>query len=168
MKKYKEISLFKDEKLESGLEESLQYTEMSAFDRAFLCGMIREKKPHKILEVGMAAGATTAVILNCMHALDLDCKLISVDYSEAWYRDGSRRTGFVAEEFKARQTDYTFHHEVYLGDVVAAHLEKICEDGKIDFLILDTTHSLPGEVLDFIACFPYLTEDAVVVLHDVA
>ena len=27
MKKYKEISLFKDEKLESGLEESLQYTE---------------------------------------------------------------------------------------------------------------------------------------------
>lgn len=168
MKKYKDVVLFQDEKLESGLGESLKYTEMSDFDRAFLCGMIRKKKPHKILEVGMAAGATTAVILNCMRALDLDCRLISVDYSEAWYKDGSQRTGFVAEEFKASQADYTFRHEVYLGDVAAAHLEKICEDGKIDFLILDTTHSLPGEVLDFIACFPYLTEDAVVVLHDVA
>lgn len=168
MKKYKEVVLFEDEELRAGLGESMQYTEMSDFDRAFLCGMIRQKRPRRILELGVAAGATTAVILNCIHVLDLDCRLISVDYSEAWYRDSSRKTGFVAEEFKKKQPDYKFEHEVFLGDVVAAHLDEICKDGKIDFLILDTAHSLPGEVLDFIACFPYLTEDAVVVLHDIA
>lgn len=167
MKKYNTISLFQDEKLEVGLGESIKYTEMSPFDRAFLCGAIREKRPKKILEVGMSAGATTAVILNCMHVLDLDSKLISVDYSETWYKDSSQKTGFVAEEFKANLPERNFEHTVYLGDVVAAHLEDICKDGKIDFLILDTMHVLPGEVLDFIACFPYLTEDAVVVLHDI-
>ena len=40
--------------------------------------------------------------------------------------------------------------------------------GGVDFVILDTVHALPGEVLDFLAVLPYLTDDALVVLHDVA
>ena len=36
----------------------------------------------------------------------------------------------------------------------------------IDFLILDTLHIVPGEILDFLVCLPYLTKDAIVVLHD--
>lgn len=39
--------------------------------------------------------------------------------------------------------------------------------GDIDFVILDTAHVLPGEILDFIAVLPYLKKDAVVVLHDI-
>lgn len=39
---------------------------------------------------------------------------------------------------------------------------------EIDFVILDTVHYLPGEILDFLAMLPYLKEGAVVVLHDVA
>ena len=39
---------------------------------------------------------------------------------------------------------------------------------NIDFLILDTVHSLPGEFLDFIAILPYLKDGAIVVLHDVS
>ncbi|MBR3622520.1 MAG: hypothetical protein IKN43_04120 [Selenomonadaceae bacterium] len=39
--------------------------------------------------------------------------------------------------------------------------------GDIDFLVLDTAHSLPGEVLDFLLALPYLKKDAAVVLHDV-
>lgn len=39
--------------------------------------------------------------------------------------------------------------------------------GGIDFLILDTTHSLPGEVFDFLVCMPFLVDGAVVVLHDI-
>ena len=38
--------------------------------------------------------------------------------------------------------------------------------GDIDFVILDTVHSLPGEVLDFPVMLPYLKDDAIVVLHD--
>lgn len=36
----------------------------------------------------------------------------------------------------------------------------------IDFLILDTAHCLPGELLDFIVCLPYLKNGCIVVLHD--
>lgn len=44
-------------------------------------------------------------------------------------------------------------------------MEKIGDN--IDFLILDTAHVLPGEVLDFLAALPYLKDGAIVVLHDI-
>lgn len=43
-------------------------------------------------------------------------------------------------------------------------MEQIGKD--IDFLILDTSHCLPGELLDFIVCLPYLKNGCIVVLHD--
>ena len=36
----------------------------------------------------------------------------------------------------------------------------------MDMLILDTSHYLPGELLDFIVCLPYLSKDAVVIVDD--
>ncbi|MBR3745336.1 MAG: hypothetical protein IKN27_00025, partial [Selenomonadaceae bacterium] len=45
-------------------------------------------------------------------------------------------------------------------------IDEIGDD--INFVFLDTMHSLPGEVLDFLAVLPYLTDNAVVVLHDVS
>ena len=40
--------------------------------------------------------------------------------------------------------------------------------GDIDFVILDTVHMLPGEVLDFIAVLPYLKAGSLVVMHDLS
>lgn len=36
---------------------------MSEFDSAFLCGIIKKQKPKKILELGIASGGTTAIIM---------------------------------------------------------------------------------------------------------
>lgn len=41
-------------------------------------------------------------------------------------------------------------------------------DGGIDLVILDTTHSMPGEGLDFLAVLPYLKVGSIVVLHDIS
>lgn len=38
---------------------------------------------------------------------------------------------------------------------------------EIDFCVLDTVHSMPGEILDFLCVLPYLKDGAVVVLHDI-
>lgn len=37
---------------------------------------------------------------------------------------------------------------------------------EVDFVILDTMHILPGEVLDLISILPYMKDGTVVVLHD--
>lgn len=57
-------------------------------------------------------------------------------------------------------------HEFMLGTTLPFVIDKI--GGDIDFVILDTTHSLPGEILDFLVVLPYLKNDAVVCMHDVS
>jgi hypothetical protein len=52
-----------------------------------------------------------------------------------------------------------------LGYSLPEVLEDIGTD--IDILILDTIHRMPGEMLDFIAAFHYLSKGAAVVLHDI-
>jgi hypothetical protein len=54
---------------------------------------------------------------------------------------------------------------LHTGGYSVEFLEKI--GGGIDFLILDTIHLLPGELLDFLACIPFMSKDAIVVLHDI-
>lgn len=145
--------------------------EMSEFDSAFVCGMIKEFKPKKILEVGVAAGGSTAILLECIDMLGLrnECEVISVDLSEIYWRDVgtafSRKSGFLAEEYLLN-TAKSFNHKFLLGNVLPHYIEDI--GGNIDMVILDTAHMLPGEVLDIITVLPFLSKDAKVILHDVA
>lgn len=138
--------------------------EMTTDELAFLCGMIKERKPKKIVEIGVAAGGTTAVILNCITTLGLKAKMYSIDLMTTYYRDRTKEAGYLAKECKTllhEDVDHTF----YTGKYAAECLEAIGND--IDFLILDTVHSLPGEIFDFLACFPFLKQGTTVVLHDV-
>lgn len=121
-----------------------------------------------MVEVGIAAGATTAVIMNCLYDLEMEPEktcFYSIDISTKYYLQPEHEAGYIARKY---DKDSCLHHEYMLGDVCAAFLDEICADGEgIDFLILDTAHSLPGEILDFLVCLPYLNPGAVVVLHDV-
>ena len=64
-------------------------SEMTEWQLGFLCGLIKQKKPKKILEIGVAAGGTTAVILNCVAQLDLDTEVFSIDINEKLYSDNT-------------------------------------------------------------------------------
>lgn len=140
-------------------------TEMTHWELSFLCGLLKKYKPNKVVEVGIAAGGTTSVVLNCLATVNPSAELFSIDLNKKYYRDGSKKSGFVVDE--ARQyIQGEIKHSVLLGNVAPAYMEEIGTD--IDFLILDTAHVLPGEMLDFIAILPYLSPNAVVVLHDIA
>ncbi len=139
--------------------------EMSDQDHAFLCGLMKDKAPKKVLEIGVAEGGTTAVIVNCLSLLGNACEIYSVDLSESCYYDEYKKTGYEYERL-AQYIDRTnITHHILLGKLIANQLEEI--GGGIDFAIIDTTHQLPGELLDFLCILPYLTKDAMVVLHDV-
>lgn len=137
-------------------------SEMSESQQAFLCGLIKQYKPKKLVEVGVAAGGTSTVILSCIQTLKLSTKMFSVDLAETYYRDVTKAAGYLIDEISTVGVDF----KLLLGKAIAARMEEIGSD--IDFLVLDTTHVLPGEVLDFLCIFPYLKQDAVVVLHDTA
>lgn len=139
-------------------------SEMSGRQLAFLCGLIRQEQPKKILEIGVSSGATTAVLLNCISMLNLKTEIYSLDLAENYAYDKSKKVGYVIEEYRTLSQSKQ-PHTLFTGAYAVEKLDAIGD--HIDFLILDTVHKLPGEILDFLACYPYLERSAVVVLHDI-
>lgn len=148
-------------------------SELSDVDLGFIGGIIRDLRPRKIVEVGVSAGGTTAFILNCIDKLDLNSDMWSVDVSHTYHLDRRKACGFQIEPAMQLLSRKRKHHLV-LGKNIAQILPTICPQetnkrrigGDIDLFILDTTHYLPGELLDFIVCLPFLSENAVVICDD--
>jgi predicted O-methyltransferase YrrM len=145
----------------TNFDDSHLAIEMSFFESAFLCGLLRVFKPKKIVEIGVSAGGTTAIILNTLSLLDLEYHLHSIDIFKQYVRDISKPMGYVVNQYLPKLTK---NWTLYLGDVAPVPLRTI--GNQIDFCIIDTQHIIPGEILDFISVFPYLSDNAIVVLHD--
>ncbi|MBQ3337429.1 MAG: class I SAM-dependent methyltransferase [Selenomonadaceae bacterium] len=139
---------------------------MSEFESAFLCGALKTFRPKKILEVGVLDGGSTSVILQALEDIGEPYEMHSVDRAaERPFKKGVE-TGFAAKFVKENILSLRGTHEFHLGKVLAQVIDEI--GGGIDFVVLDTVHALPGEILDAIAVLPYLKAGSVVVLHDVA
>lgn len=136
--------------------------EMTTDEQAFLCGLIHEKRPEKILEIGVAEGGGTLLMAVCLNLLRQKSHIFSVDLFAKLYIDDSKETGYVYKN----NTDLVkgVKHTFLSGATIAEQIEKVGAD--IDMAILDTTHYLPGELLDFICILPYLKDGAIVILHD--
>ena len=136
--------------------------EMSPDERLFLAEMILKAKPRKCLEVGVAAGGSSVILLSSMKSLygkDMPF-LHSIDSCERYYRDSSLETGFQVNDFPQLKP----FHKLFTGGWAFEFMEEI--GGGIDFVLLDTVHFLPGELLDYLMVLPYLSDNATIVLHD--
>lgn len=139
-----------------------KYIEMSSAQSCFLVNLIRSYQPQKILELGVAAGGSSCLILDTLQQMGSSARLHSVDLSERYYLNPQKQTGFLIQE--TLDKGLAAQCQLYLGHSVAHFLPEI--DVGIDFCILDASHFMPGELLDFIAILPFLKDGAIVVLHD--
>lgn len=139
--------------------------EMTEQNHAFISGLLKKKKPKKIVEIGIAEGGTTAVIMTALSMLGLESEVFSVDLNENFYKDKNLETGYSYYDMREYIKPGKSKHQFFLGKTIGGVIDRIGKE--VDFVIIDTTHVLPGEVLDFITILPYLTDDAIVVLHDV-
>lgn len=143
--------------------------EMSEEQSAFVCGLIREYRPEKILEIGVAAGGTTAIIMNCCHILGLNSQLYSVDIMENYYRDKSKKTGFLADLAETAiewgGAGNSEKRRMFRGGIYLDFADEI--GNGIDMVIIDTMHTMPGELLDFLSVYPSLKKGCIVILHDI-
>lgn len=152
--------------VEKTIQDADKLIEMSKFESAFVCGLIKENRPGKIVEVGVAAGGTTAVILQCLDMLDMndETEFYSVDLNPEYYREkgSNKETGFLGNQIK--QHIKPVKHEFVIGQVLPECVDRL--GGGIDLVILDTAHCMPGELLDYPVVLPYLSDSAIIILHD--
>jgi len=55
---------------------------------------------------------------------------------------------------------------LFKGNIATEYIEKIGDN--IDMVLIDTAHFEPGEILDFLIVLPFLKENAIIILHDIA
>jgi len=138
--------------------------EMDREQQGFLCSLINKYKPKKVVEIGVAEGGTTAVIMKTLESVSPDAVMYSSDLNEKLYYDKSQDTGYLLNEVRDELGNID-RHRFFLGKYLPEVIDDIGD--QIDFVILDTVHTIPGEFLDFLAILPYLSENAVVVFHDI-
>lgn len=152
------------EKLHRGIWEEPQ---MREDESAFLCGLLRQEKPQDILEVGVYSGTTTAIMAQCMKDIGTSCRIHSVDLARNCDgNDPARPVGYVFSPLKDGFAAAGITHSLQTGQVAPAFLEET--DRKYDFLMLDTVHTMPGELLDFLSILPHLKDGAMVCVHDIS
>lgn len=101
--------------------------------------------------------------MKCLDLLNSDAKMVSIDLNKECYRKKGKLSGYQLEEVKEYLSNYQ-NHTFLLGTILPNVIEDI--GNEIDFVVLDTVHQLPGELLDFLCILPYLKDGAIVVLHD--
>lgn len=127
----------------------------------FINGIIRKYKPKKCLEIGVAAGGSSIVILNAIKDIK-NSFLISLDLNTIFYQDNKFKTGYSVFKYFP---ELTKKWKLFTGEQSHKFLDKL--NLKFDFLLLDTAHFSPGEIINIIEVFPFLEDNAIIVLHDI-
>lgn len=144
----------------------LKYTSQKSLsddNLLWICSLIEKYKPKRILEIGVSTGGSTAVYLNCIKKLNLNCELVSVD-SElvASYKKGKPSIGQEVYDL-ADYLDIT-NFKLIPGKIVADITNDI---GVFDMIIIDTTHFIPGEVLDLLCLKNNIDKKTIIILDDI-
>ena len=123
--------------------------------REFLNGIIRKFRPKKILEIGVASGGSSIIILNAIKDIK-NAHLYSIDLNN------NTGIGYCVSKFFP---EFLNKWSLYKGNIAAKFIEKI--GGYIDMALIDSAHFEPGEIMDFLIVLPFLKEGAIVCFHDI-
>ena len=132
-------------------------------EKEFINSMVLRLKPKKVLEIGVAAGGSSGIILNAIKENGNNAQLYSVDFSTEYCQDSSKLSGFATIDNASEDLKKNWH--LYTGNFVSEFLDQI-GDG-IDFAFIDTLHWNPGEIIDFLMILPFLKKNATILFHDI-
>ena len=127
----------------------------------FINGIIRKYRPKKCLEVGVARGGSSVLILNAINDIN-NSFLISLDLNSKLYFDPNKETGYIVNKYFP---ELTKKWKLFTGEQPHIYLQKL--KIKFDFVFLDTAHVSPGEFLNLIEILPFLNENAIMIIHDI-
>ena len=155
-------------KLKTYFPHRKNFVTMHRRESGFICGLVEVAHPKKILEVGVESGGTTTMLLQQLEDFNEPYEMYSIDLNQRLHNEeiGLLVTFAKENNLLAPPPIMNERHKLYLGKYLPQVIDEI--GSNIDFVVLDTVHYTPGELLDFLVMLPYLKEGAIVVLHDVS
>jgi hypothetical protein len=134
-------------------------------DARFLHDLILDVHPSVAIELGVASGCSSAVILEAMRQCPNATKgvrLHAFDITERCYFDSSHPTGDAVAELTPWNVP---HYRFTVGDVLVAR-ERLAGQ-NVPFAFIDANHLHPWATVDLLGLLPALAPSAWVALHDV-
>jgi len=149
----KDIILDKDNKVSK--------RQMLLTEAQFINGIIRKYRLKNCLEIGVAHGGSSILILNAIKDIK-NSVLVSIDLNKEVYDEPSKTTGYkVKEQFPYLAKNW----KLFTGD--QPHKFLVHLKMKFDFALIDTAHISPAEIINFIEVLPFLNENAIIIIHDI-
>lgn len=139
---------------------------ISDADADFLAELIARTRPRTVLEIGVGAGTSSAVILEALDRLPepADRVLYSVDILERCYFNKAYATGAAAEVMYSAPACQWRRRIPSDARRIRAELVP----WEIDFVFIDGDHRNPWPLLDVLHIAAWARPEAWIVLHDIA
>ena len=110
----------------------------------FINGLIRKYRPKNCLEIGVANGGSSILILNAIQDIP-NSSLVSLYLNTQLYNDQTKKTGYRVNQYFP---ELAKNWKLLTGQQPHKFLVQL--DMKFDFVFLDAVHRAPGELLNLI------------------
>jgi predicted O-methyltransferase YrrM len=136
-------------------------------DVAFLGGLVARHRPETAIEIGVASGYSSAVLLRALRALDppnvvSPRRLVSFDVQPNCYFDRTRAVGAAVAELVPELVPMW---QLAIGRG-AIDVRRVLGPRLAQFAFIDGSHDHPWPALDMLAILPGLEPGSWVALHD--
>lgn len=135
--------------------------QISPNDATFLSGLVQTLQPRKVVEIGVASGWSSSILLRSLESRSLSYSVVGVDLCPDYYLDKTMRTGSVVE---IMTPNLVGNYQLLTGNLA---FEVMAEVGQADFAFIDAHHMHPWATFDLIAVTPFMKKGAWVALHDI-
>lgn len=135
---------------------------ISEQDAAFFSGLVQSIKPQKVLEIGVASGWGSVVLLeSCREFSNENFEYVGIDIASRFFYDADFATGQAVEEISPDLLPiYRLITEKSAGQAM------LDVDDGIDFAFIDAHHMHPWATLDMLSILPFMKKDSWIALHD--
>ena len=133
---------------------------ISEYDSRFLAGLVSFANPRNVVEIGVASGWSSAVLLKALDTVEGDSAVTGIDLSPTYYLDSSIPTGRAVEE---TVPDLARNYRLLTGQLA---VDVMPEVGNVDFAFIDGHHMHPWATVDILSVLPFIGRGRWVALHD--
>lgn len=137
---------------------------ISRRDARYLHKRAIDARVDTVVEIGTAAGVSTAVLCDAVGTRAGDYTVATYDIAATYYGDQSRQTGDAARVMLP--TEQLAHIE-FRNPATALDVRDDYPANSLGFVFIDAAHRHPWPSLDLLALLPCLRPGAEVALHDI-
>lgn len=121
---------------------------------------LRQSSAKTAIEIGVASGFSSSVILSCLRRNAIDARLFAYDLADQCYFDKSRKTGQAVREILGNEDNYHLRTGVTSADIKE-------NPEQVDFVFIDAGHRHPWPALDLLSLHRFIKPGGTIGLHDV-